>query len=44
MAKFSMRLVQQITEQGYGDFVIDAETPEAAAVILGNAPMSAFKG
>lgn len=34
MAMFSIRLVQQITEQGSGDFMIEADSPEAAAGIL----------
>ena len=34
MAMFSIRLVQQITEQGSGDFIIEAESAEAAAGIL----------
>lgn len=34
MATFSIRLVQQITEQGSGDFVIEASNAEAAAGIL----------
>ena len=34
MAKFSIRLVQQITEQGSGDFTIEAKNAEAAAGIL----------
>ena len=34
MATFSIRLVQQITEQGSGDFVIEASSAEAAAGIL----------
>ena len=34
MATFSIRLVQQITEQGSGDSVIEASSAEAAAGIL----------
>ena len=34
MAMFSIRLVQQITEQGSGDFNIEAGSAEAAAAIL----------
>ena len=34
MATFSIRLVQQITEQGSGDFTIEAASAEAAAGIL----------
>jgi ABC-type lipopolysaccharide export system ATPase subunit len=34
MAKFGMRLIQRITEQGSGDFIIEAASAEAAAVIL----------
>ena len=34
MAMFSIRLVQQITEQGSGDFNIEAGSAEAAAGIL----------
>lgn len=34
MATFSIRIVQQITEQGSGDFFIEATNAEAAAGIL----------
>lgn len=34
MATFSIRLVQKITEQGSGDFTIEAGSAEAAAAIL----------
>ena len=34
MATFIIRLVQQITEQGSGDFIIEAASAEAAAAIL----------
>lgn len=34
MAMFSIRLVQQITEQGFGDFMIEAGSAEGAAGIL----------
>ena len=34
MAMFNIRLVQQITEQGSGDFTIEAGSAEAAAAIL----------
>ncbi|QDJ12281.1 Hypothetical protein HVPorG_05053 (plasmid) [Roseomonas mucosa] len=37
MAKYSMRLVQRTTEQGSGDFVIEAATPEGAAAVLSDA-------
>jgi len=34
MAKFTIRLVQQITEQGFGDFSIEAATADAAAELV----------
>ncbi|WP_145145642.1 hypothetical protein [Roseomonas gilardii] len=34
MATFSIRLVQKITEQGSGDFTIEAASAEAAAAVL----------
>lgn len=34
MAKFTIRLVQQITEQGFGDFLIEASTADAAAELV----------
>jgi hypothetical protein len=37
MARFNIRLVQQTTEQGSGDFAIEAGSPEAAAAILSDA-------
>lgn len=37
MARIRMRLVQQTTEEGSGDFVLEADSPEAAAAILSRA-------
>ena len=37
MARFKMRLVQQTTEEGSGDFTLEADSPEAAAAILNRA-------
>ncbi|MDT8278727.1 hypothetical protein RQ734_21965 [Roseomonas mucosa] len=37
MAKYSIRLVQRTTEQGSGDFVVDAASPEGAAAVLSDA-------
>ena len=37
MARFKMRLVQQTTEEGSGDFTLEADSPEAAAAILDRA-------
>lgn len=34
MAQFSIRIVQQVTEQGSGDFIIEASTAEAAVAVL----------
>ena len=37
MATFSIRLVHTITEQGSGDFTVEAASAEAAAAVLLNA-------
>ncbi len=37
MAQFSIRIVQQVTEQGSGDFIIEASTAEAAVAVLSTA-------
>jgi len=34
MPTFALRLVEEITERGHGDFAVEADTPEAAAAIL----------
>lgn len=34
MANFNIRLVQQVTEQGFADFSIEATTPDAAAELV----------
>lgn len=37
MAKFIIRLVPQVIEQGSGDFIIEASTAEAAVALLSTA-------
>jgi len=34
MTVFRMRLVEQMVEEDYGDFTVEAETPEQAAAVL----------
>ena len=42
LARFPIRLVEQITEQGHGDFVVEAASAEEAAALVRSAYQAAF--